>query len=1733
MKLLFYFGVLRILVNKIVMRSTSIPSSGVRKEEPTLMEKAKEKLDLIPTSTSCTSANDVLTPFGNSVALRSFEDHPTETLLGNADEKETPTTTDWNGVRSTSRERDENEALRLECHANVTPLTPPIIPRATSDGREIQRKCREEEEETSGQPFPSSPPPPMQKGALLLHAAVDVVNGMERDDRWKKEAAPSSSTVHDESSNRTDDHAHRPLWYGRLSLQREAEEQRKNANAEEETSSESEEDSFCVDPASPLFRPRLSEEWRRKRRSISQPRSSSPGLFSTASHPPHSAKISLPLAGKREEKKDQGLSSSQTSLSHSVPFGVLPSVPGVEHRRHTNGEAHTGGRETPFLPHGVKAPLLLLDDDEDTGEEEMAQHTATPKEKKRETNPNECPLPSGKLNAIEGKGNVTIALHPETRATHVSVREPSTVAVSSSSSSPLIRLDDDDDEEEQMKVRVSQRSGVRSLAERQRVRANDTAPTRGRQDAFAPHRTLSSNVSSAAPTVVRRPPSLSIRASRVGPQATSTGRHTSVPLHAAQPLSDLLFDRNRTSSVASLFLQHKSAALRKGRAASSNGAIPSSPWSPPPLYSQRVALHGSLASFFSPQAYATTKGFRAAVEATFAASNILPPNTFWSLFLSPAPSTRNTRRGSHTNAPATSSSLSSSHMASSAASSCANTVGQSTAPPFSASYFPVEYIGEGSFGVVWKAAAPLSLPTPSDDDMSIVVPSTTTTATSTGSKRNFLQKDPPLSRPSASPVYRPVCIKSCPLFMRTKAHREDAITTLREVAILTLLQLIEEEEAEAAKKTKKHATAETTIPPLLPSSLGNDHGSSGVPSPFNDTHGSGTTIHPPRTLPLYSAFYVPGAAEALPPEVRDAVLWRRECQKKAQAIAADEIRKEEHQRGRKGGGGGGGTAKDDDSGEMSNEGGREGVDGPHGSTQEDEACGHTPTTPSSSSPAGMSFEARVEHILQHRLAAMEQEEEETNGGGEEEASGKRTRVSRGRTSLTRRETRQSRTLAAKHAWFTTSAGEKMSATAARERYTAVKCPSFLSLTTHDVLQCDGTLFMVMEYCHGDVEHLARQSFLPARPFVKREKERESTPATFPFASSNASWNAPTQPLPFVPPPSQASVTPSSPLASGSVTPPLNVTGHQASGGGEGQGEAEGPPPLPLLGPRGTTSCWMPHTEKREMATEDLSSQGGRLRREACSPPPPPLSSPIPLLRGLSPSTVREGGRMKRRRGEKSESPPHPPTAPPLLPARRRRRRRWHRHWYRRPLPLDLLLSIASCVSDTLAGLHALGLIHLDVKPSNILYRIGECPRGEWGSEKETIPHGRVPPHDDEEEKKKKKEEAGSGVPFLSDPSFAPYTFYVSDFGNCQLLPLPSMGAHSSPSTLSLLSAREQQQQQEKKKKLKKTGPKQKELTEKAIQKEEEEEERGALIDPFLEPQEPTACRSPSLSSNAAEDHQMESAVSNAIGTYAYMDGTALEDLRASTATDCFSLGATLFELAFGRRIYGLVHQYRQMRTFRLLPMTPLLPSPPPPRLDAKDGEALVPHTARHSPSRNAVSLSHLPSLPSMTLGLDEEEEEKDREWYAALATFYGLHHHHLWSTEVIDEELIGAVIRYFVEESRASALPSQALPPSISPFPTSSPFASSLGASSSSLASQQWDSFLLSSQSVLYTTTVAPEQRNTVAGVKLWLSKFFHEILYPLLRTNWDQRMTAETCALRLQEKSWKQMWNSSPLVSV
>ncbi|CUG91166.1 Hypothetical protein, putative [Bodo saltans] len=189
--------------------------------------------------------------------------------------------------------------------------------------------------------------------------------------------------------------------------------------------------------------------------------------------------------------------------------------------------------------------------------------------------------------------------------------------------------------------------------------------------------------------------------------------------------------------------------------------------------------------------------------------------------------------------------------------------------------------------------------------------------------------------------------------------------------------------------------------------------------------------------------------------------------------------------------------------------------------------------------------------------------------------------------------------------------------------------------------------------------------------------------------------------------------------------------------------------------------------------------------------------------------------------------------------------------------------VAYCVSSALAAMHRLGLVHLDLKPSNILYA---CERSGAGGDG-----------------------ASSGVTAMK--------FYLSDFGNCHIVGSAykdggstqrcrvqgcgvlrelSAGCHAQTWACTLRF----------------------EALEYIVRVRSGAGGDGASSGV-------TAMKF--YLSDFGNCHIVGSAykdeIRDAVGTYEYMDTQALEEKRCSRATDCFSLGCTLYELLMFARLY--------------------------------------------------------------------------------------------------------------------------------------------------------------------------------------------------------------------------------------
>ncbi|RNF10916.1 putative protein kinase [Trypanosoma conorhini] len=150
--------------------------------------------------------------------------------------------------------------------------------------------------------------------------------------------------------------------------------------------------------------------------------------------------------------------------------------------------------------------------------------------------------------------------------------------------------------------------------------------------------------------------------------------------------------------------------------------------------------------------------------------------------------------------------------------------------------------------------------------------------------------------------------------------------------------------------------------------------------------------------------------------------------------------------------------------------------------------------------------------------------------------------------------------------------------------------------------------------------------------------------------------------------------------------------------------------------------------------------------------------------------------------------------------------------------------VAFSVSSALSAMHQLGLVHLDIKPSNILFAYENSP-------------SQLQYHPQRQQQQQQQEPSTLGTTasapsslstppsvgvmrVANTPTAGSVKFYLSDFGNCRIV-----------------------------------GP-------------------GAMDE-----------------------------VTGVFGTLEYMDIRALQDKTCSRATDCYSLGATLYELIYSRRLY--------------------------------------------------------------------------------------------------------------------------------------------------------------------------------------------------------------------------------------
>lgn len=209
------------------------------------------------------------------------------------------------------------------------------------------------------------------------------------------------------------------------------------------------------------------------------------------------------------------------------------------------------------------------------------------------------------------------------------------------------------------------------------------------------------------------------------------------------------------------------------------------------------------------------------------------------------------------------------------------------------------------------------------------------------------------------------------------------------------------------------------------------------------------------------------------------------------------------------------------------------------------------------------------------------------------------------------------------------------------------------------------------------------------------------------------------------------------------------------------------------------------------------------------------------------------------------------------------------------------------VGAALADIHQLGLIHLDVKPQNILYvkhdaanptyKLGVPDSRPGMSEAASVPpawwpmHGAAPPH-------RTRREAASPMITEADRN-EPRSVPAS--ANCALVH-SAMFPHGDGESRRAVAVRD------------------------AIV------DKGGLAGGIVRHTTPTAAGgSTSLRFFLADFGNArpvglayEDTVDDAIGTYEYMDARALERKVCSRATDAYSLGATLYQLLTGRFLYS-------------------------------------------------------------------------------------------------------------------------------------------------------------------------------------------------------------------------------------
>lgn len=228
--------------------------------------------------------------------------------------------------------------------------------------------------------------------------------------------------------------------------------------------------------------------------------------------------------------------------------------------------------------------------------------------------------------------------------------------------------------------------------------------------------------------------------------------------------------------------------------------------------------------------------------------------------------------------------------------------------------------------------------------------------------------------------------------------------------------------------------------------------------------------------------------------------------------------------------------------------------------------------------------------------------------------------------------------------------------------------------------------------------------------------------------------------------------------------------------------------------------------------------------------------------------------------------------------------------------------VAYCVSSALSAMHELGLLHLDLKPSNILYAYEHGPSQQPPPPQQqpqpVLDFPSYPPPSLNSATTTTAVTTTSHVTSVTNAWPAPPTTVI-DFTTLRSSTPPTETPTSTPATL--LTPFD-------------AIPTTAVHTASAAAGQEAEEEGSSPAPSHVS----AAVTAPVLTSTAGRAVKFylsdfgncrvvgpakEASVADAFGTFEYMDLRALKDAVCGRPTDAFSLGSTLYEILFGKRVY--------------------------------------------------------------------------------------------------------------------------------------------------------------------------------------------------------------------------------------